>query len=623
MCQGLFIINEVLHNLNGYNPMIIRNMLRLLFCLTLGLHTSCVAAKGAYEYAKDIIDWVKSTDKGFVHDKVTAQRYDVDDPESPVGMYAVGDIRHGEFLMSIPREIIITAGDDTSEDYGGIWCPTAFNLIREMRLGDESKFAPYVGYLATQPRGQLPSAWSRAGQNLLQELLGRNDNDASNNLPPSDALEWIKTDWYDDCDGSDDLFEQHAALLLVQRGWDDLMIPLYDMMSHRNGKWLNTECDSVHGGVSIVHVRASRDIQAGEQLYTSYNFCTDCAGKAMGYGTPEILRDYGFVEQYPQRWFFGGRLAFLLDEDEAGSVQLRWLTKNPPTEDEDDFLLKALERLSEFEEVELAAPNPDIPSKELEVMKTYVNATMNAMKLALAKMNVSFFDESQCDTEGGSCNLEMRYDDLGWMEDDINYAVYTCDTDESMDMSGFAVLESLHSHYQKLDFYKDPKNDNVCFDISSVIQMCGSYRPMYHEMVVHYTARFLDKIERVMFVGGGDSMLLHDILKYPSLELVVGLELDQVVTRKSFKHFGTQPHFDNEKVQWWFGDAAKSLLMLPEEYFGSFDMVLVDLSETVMSFLVTDGLDIFQALSLLLKPKGILVKNELYLGAMSKIFDYR
>jgi spermidine synthase len=312
-----------------------------------------------------------------------------------------------------------------------------------------------------------------------------------------------------------------------------------------------------------------------------------------------------------------------LDEDEAGSVQLRWLTKNPPTEDEDDFLLKALERLSEFEEVELAAPNPDIPSKELEVMKTYVNATMNAMKLALAKMNVSFFDESQCDTEGGSCNLEMRYDDLGWMEDDINYAVYTCDTDESMDMSGFAVLESLHSHYQKLDFYKDPKNDNVCFDISSVIQMCGSYRPMYHEMVVHYTARFLDKIERVMFVGGGDSMLLHDILKYPSLELVVGLELDQVVTRKSFKHFGTQPHFDNEKVQWWFGDAAKSLLMLPEEYFGSFDMVLVDLSETVMSFLVTDGLDIFQALSLLLKPKGILVKNELYLGAMSKIFDYR
>ena len=37
-------------------------------------------------------------------------------------------------------------------------------------------------------------------------------------------------------------------------------------------------------------------------------------------------------------------------------------------------------------------------------------------------------------------------------------------------------------------------------------------------------------------------------------------------------------------VEWWFGDSAKSLLMLPKSYFGFFDLVVVDLSETVMSF---------------------------------------
>ena len=63
--------------------------------------------------------------------------------------------------------------------------------------------------------------------------------------------------------------------------------------------------------------------------------------------------------------------------------------------------------------------------------------------------------------------------------------------------------------------------------------------------------------------------------------------------------------------------------MLPEDYFGSFDMVLVDLSETVMSLLVTGELDIMAALSLLLKPDGIFVKNELYLEQMAEIFDYR
>ena len=154
------------------------------------------------------------------------------------------------------------------------------------------------------------------------------------------------------------------------------------------------------------------------------------------------------------------------------------------------------------------------------------------------------------------------------------------------------------------------------------MQICESYRPHYHEMAVHHTAFFLNEIKRVLFVGGGDSMLLHESLKYPSLELVVGLELDQIVTRQSFKYFGTQPHYHNKKVQWWYGDAAKSLLMLPKEYFGSFDMVIVDLSETVMSYKVTQGLDIMEALTLLVKPDGIFLKNEFYMEEMSKMFKY-
>ena len=161
-------------------------------------------------------------------------------------------------------------------------------------------------------------------------------------------------------------------------------------------------------------------------------------------------------------------------------------------------------------------------------------------------------------------------------------------------------------------------------DLDGVLQICDAYRPHYHEMMVHNTARFLPLggVKRVLWVGGGDSMLLHEILKYPSLELAVGLELDQKVTRGAYKHFGTQPHYDNEKVQWWYGDASKSLLMLPRKYFGSFDMVLVDLSETVMSFKVTDELDVLEALTLLVKPNGIFVKNEVYFGKFKTIFPY-
>ena len=145
---------------------------------------------------------------------------------------------------------------------------------------------------------------------------------------------------------------------------------------------------------------------------------------------------------------------------------------------------------------------------------------------------------------------------------------------------------------------------------------------MQSKPFVHFPAAYLKEFKRVAFIGGGDSMLLHEALQYPDVEMVLGLELDQKNVRESFRHFQTKPHFDDPRVQWWFGDAAKSLNLLPREWFGTFDLVMVDLSETGMSISVNDDLDIFSALALLLKPEGIMVKNEDYFSQMSKYFDY-
>jgi len=75
-------------------------------------------------------------------------------------------------------------------------------------------------------------------------------------------------------------------------------------------------------------------------------------------------------------------------------------------------------------------------------------------------------------------------------------------------------------------------------------------------------------------------------------------------------------------VEWWFGDASKSILLLPKDYFGSFDLVLIDLSETVASFKVTDSLDVLEALTLLMKDDGIFVKNESYHRKFSGMFKF-
>mmetsp|Transcript_11539 Transcript_11539/g.13218 ORF Transcript_11539/g.13218 Transcript_11539/m.13218 type:complete len:1224 (+) Transcript_11539:116-3787(+) len=576
------------------------------------------------ELITDQIEWLISKG-GIFHKNLEIRHADPTDPDSHFGMFAKDDIYEDEVLIEIPRDCLITAGDDTG-DYGGLWCPTAYNLIKEMRKGDDSAFAPYVKYLSAQSYGQLPSDWSDEGQSLFLDLVNQNDDDDSNDLRPAEPTNWLRYEWHRECGGSNDPFEQNAALMLIQRGWDDIMIPVYDMMSHRNGIWLNTKSNSVHKKSENIKVQASRDIKGGEEIYTSYNFCEDCGDRgARHFGTPEILRDYGFVENFPQRWFLGRKIAFELDEEmgadgsPTGVLKLNWLQKKPKQR-AINFLKFQLERLNDFASYELENADPSIPKSELSTMKNYHQAVTIAIKHALDELNVEYDEFAGC--KGETCAVSNRYDDLSFKEDDLDYAVYTCDTRVSMAMDHFEDIDGIKSHYQSINFVKDPKNDNVCFDISNVIQMCGSYRPHYHEMVVHYTARFVEKIKRVIWVGGGDSMLLHEIVKYPTLEFVVGLEIDQWVTRLSYKHTGTQPHYDNNKVQWWYGDAAKSLLMLPKEYFGTFDMVLVDLSETVTSSLVTDGLDIMQALALLLKPEGILVKNELYMEQMTDIMDY-
>eukprot|EP00588_Corethron_pennatum_P014170 CAMPEP_0194269570 /NCGR_PEP_ID=MMETSP0169-20130528/3702_1 /TAXON_ID=218684 /ORGANISM="Corethron pennatum, Strain L29A3" /LENGTH=798 /DNA_ID=CAMNT_0039011255 /DNA_START=1 /DNA_END=2397 /DNA_ORIENTATION=- len=89
------------------------------------------------------------------------------------------------------------------------------------------------------------------------------------------------------------------------------------------------------------------------------------------------------------------------------------------------------------------------------------------------------------------------------------------------------------------------------------------------------------------------------------------MELDQVVVRGSFKHFRTEPHYDDDRVQWWFGDAANSLKMIPDEYLGTFDLVVVDLLTEVISVLmVTEELGILDFSMLLLNEGGVLIMNE-------------
>jgi spermidine synthase len=588
-----------------------------------------------------LTEWLASLPGGYFNPKQEIRPVKMLD-EAPgeevfYGVFAKEFIAKGELLNQVPWEYIINdVEEDTTlaerdDEDGSLKCGTTRNLVKEMNRVETSKYGPYIRYLMKQPTGAIPSAWTENGKAMLEEVLGERNQ----KIPPEEATSWIEEDWLDGCHGDpgDDIGIK-AAVVVITRADDELLVPVYDMYNHKNGKFYNTKM-LVNRGVNH-QVTARRDIQPGEQIHNSYNMCDYCGGRKDGYGTPEIFRDYGFVEDFPQRWDLRDLdVMFDLLKDENGEVVIDWSNGRMPKKVKDRNeakrgLVKELKRLYKVRrmiwEHEWKDGKPSIPIDEWDSIWEYHQAIVNAISYALNSLADNDSERVPLTGKDGVCSAEScggdHYDFLDNEPDDLQYNKPTCNNREILRFPDYFALEQLKTNYQVLNFAFRESDGDICMDLEDTLQICSCYRPHYHEFSAHFAARFIDTVKRVIFIGGGDSMLLHESLKYPSLEKVVGLELDQTVTRKAFKYFRTQPHFDDDRVEWWFGDATKSLLLLPKEYWGSFDLVLVDLSETVMAFSVTEDLDVFDALALLLKPDGVMVKNELYMEEMSETFDH-
>eukprot|EP00536_Pseudo-nitzschia_multiseries_P011643 jgi/Psemu1/206429/e_gw1.407.24.1 len=231
------------------------------------------------------------------------------------------------------------------------------------------------------------------------------------------------------------------------------------------------------------------------------------------------------------------------------------------------------------------------------------------------------------------------------------YSKHTCDNSREFEFRGWVDTETelvtetgrAVNFYESFAFLTDTSEVEVCNDVDDVVVTCSSHRPHHYEYLAHAAARYVPQLKRVAIVGGSNGMLLHEILKYTNdndndndndnntntntntntLEKVVILEPDQTLTRKSARHFATDPKFSDPRVEWWFGDIAGTLRVLPETDFGSFDLVLVDLGENELSAKLFVPLELVEALSMLLNPDtGIMAKTELYLHKFEKLFQY-
>ncbi len=500
-------------------------------------------------------------------------------------------------------------------------------LYQVEKRGNSSKFLPYLNYAYSSKKTErIPASWSLDGTTLLKSIQGSLDpvNIAKVSFVEDCLEEKDLEAFHNDFAGEEDIARVESAYkIALTRSWEGKYFPIVDMFNHHPRATVDFD---FHGPSRMIFVTAELDTPKGFELFMDYR-SRDPDPLFQDIFVPTILRDYGFVEDFPQQWKLEtprrrsnyeeneippfveitvhktrSTVGSTVDEkNDPQSIQknyrAEWTTPGQPLAHPvaAAHLKKELARIEELKPVVQEKASMLVSQSERDTILDYYECLRIAYIVAIASIQEAIeLSPNVIDEEGDEF---MACSDWDMLHEETY---------------GWEYLDGTKSTHQEIDFYYNSKTRDACLFLEDYLHACVSNRPHYHEVFVHYPAYFLEKVERVLFIGGGDSMVLHEVLKYDDqLELVVGLELDQHVVRSTYTRLGTQPHFHNEKVEWWFGDAAEALNVLPTEYYGSFDLVVVDiLSEVAEALQVTKNVTIMEAAMMLMKPDGIIVKNE-------------
>jgi len=130
----------------------------------------------------------------------------------------------------------------------------------------------------------------------------------------------------------------------------------------------------------------------------------------------------------------------------------------------------------------------------------------------------------------------------------------------------------------------------------------------YNESMAHIPLHLHDDPKRVLIIGGGDGVVLREVLRHDTVEAVVLAELDGAVikaTREFFPDFGAA--FDDPRVRLEIGDGAAYV----KGSEGHFDISIIDSTdpyldddENAVATVLTEP-DFYRALQARLGPQGI------------------
>lgn len=133
-------------------------------------------------------------------------------------------------------------------------------------------------------------------------------------------------------------------------------------------------------------------------------------------------------------------------------------------------------------------------------------------------------------------------------------------------------LYSANSEFQRIDVF-DSKEFGRFLTLDGYMMLTEKDEFIYHEMITHIPVAVHPNPKKILLIGAGDGGVIRELTRYPSIESIDLVEIDELVVEVSKKYLPTTSCcFDDPRINFYFEDGVKFIRSCEDKY----DIIIVD-----------------------------------------------
>ena len=133
-------------------------------------------------------------------------------------------------------------------------------------------------------------------------------------------------------------------------------------------------------------------------------------------------------------------------------------------------------------------------------------------------------------------------------------------------------LYSGQSEFQQIDVFESPELGRFLV-LDGYVMLTEKDEFIYHEMIVHVPMAVHPNVKKVLLIGAGDGGAVRELVRYPEIEQIDLVEIDEEVIKVSMDYLPkVSCELRNERVKIHLEDGLKFVRSRENEY----DIIIVD-----------------------------------------------